>query len=193
MINCGVVLKDFGDRGAIDYRKNACLTLEQFEKVLLLCINHYNCGRIIDLPKDKLDIKPHAKDLLNSCLETHRDTLIEVDKETLRLTLLPRGVGKFNRNGLVINKLRYRANGFTNDYLKGGEVVVAYDPNNVSRVWLYRNNKYFEFELIDSFFENLDLSSVEEIINKNNSEYELEELESEIRLNKDIDRIINKY
>ena len=70
---------------------------------------------------------------------------------------------------------------------------MAYDPNNVSRVWLYRNNEYFEFELIDSFFENLDLSSVEEIINKNNSEYELEELESEIRLNKDIDRIINKY
>ena len=33
----------------------------------------------------------------------------------------------------------------------------------------------------------------EEIINKNNSEYELEELESEIRLNKDIDRMINKY
>ena len=70
---------------------------------------------------------------------------------------------------------------------------MAYDPNNVSRIWLYRNNKYFEFELIDSFFENLDLSSVEEIIKKNNSEYELEELESEIRLNKEIDRIINKY
>ena len=193
LINCGVVLKDFGDRGAIDYRKNACLTLSEFEKVLLLCIMHYNCGRIIDLPKDKLDIKPHAKDLWNSCLGAHRDTLIEADKEILRLTLLPRGVGKFNRNGLIINKLRYKADGFINDYLKGGEVVVAYDPNNVSKVWLYRNNKYIEFELIDSFFENLDLGSVEEIIKRNNSEFEIEELESEIRLNKDIDSIINKY
>lgn len=192
LINCGVVLKDFGDRGAIDYRKNACLTLSEFEKVLLLCINHYNCGRIIELPKDKVDIKPHAKDLWNSCLGAHKDTLIEVEKEILRLTLLPRVVGKFNRNGLIVNRLRYKANGFTNDYLKGGEAVVAYDPNNVSRVWLYRNNKYFEFELIDSFFENLDLSSVEEIINKNNSEYELEELEREIRLNRDIENIINK-
>ena len=44
LINCGVVLKDFGDRGAIDYRKNACLTLDQFEKILLLCIER-RCRR----------------------------------------------------------------------------------------------------------------------------------------------------
>ena len=46
------------------------------------------------------------------------DNLIKVSKEKLRLTLLPRTNGKFRRNGLVVNGLRYRSPGFTNDYLK---------------------------------------------------------------------------
>ena len=38
----GAIEPDFQERGSHDYRKDACLTLEQFEKILLYCILHYN-------------------------------------------------------------------------------------------------------------------------------------------------------
>ena len=39
--NRGVVEVDYRERGAHDYRKDACLTLEDFEKVILRCIIFY--------------------------------------------------------------------------------------------------------------------------------------------------------
>ena len=186
LINKGVVLKDFGDRGAIDYRKNACLTLEQFEKILLLCIIHYNCRRIINLPKG-MQIDPYANCLWNKELETHKDNLIKCNNESLKLTLLPRKEGVFKRNGLYINKLRYKAYGFTNDYLSKGKCLVAYDPSNVSYVWLIRNGKYYEFELIEKYFYGKTLEEIEsEIMPIRSSYVKNKELEDEIRLSKDI-------
>ena len=189
LINKGVVLKDFGDRGAFDYRKNACLTLEQFEKVLILCIIHYNCGRVIDLPYG-VNSKEHAKDLWNTCLNDHRDTLIDVSSDLLRLTLLPRCGARFKRDGLYVNRLRYSAYGFTNQFLKGGDVVVTYDPNNVSHVWLITNGEYTEFNLIESAFSGMTVDDVNVIKDKGiDDEVKRDELESEINLSNQIDLI----
>ena len=190
LINKGVVLKDFGDRGAIDYRKNACLTLEQFEKVIVLCIIHYNCGRVIELPRGITDVKSHSKDLWNYCLKDNKDRLIEVDKDLLILTLLPRTKGKFKRDGLWVNKLRYKSYGFTNDYLKGGDVLVAYDPYNVSFIWLIKNDSFYKFELIEKFFEKMTIEEVNVYKNRTPNSNDLnEELESEIKLSNDISNI----
>ena len=43
----GVIEPDFQERGAHDYRKDACLTMQEFETILLHCIVFYNCKRII--------------------------------------------------------------------------------------------------------------------------------------------------
>lgn len=64
----GVIEPDFQERGAHDYRKDACLTLEQFEKVLIRCILYYNSQRIIEnFPYTeemlKVQIPPHASDI----------------------------------------------------------------------------------------------------------------------------------
>ena len=189
LINKGVVLKDFGDRGAIDYRKNACLTLEQFEKILIFCIIHYNCSRVIELPPD-VGLKEHARDLWNNCLLTQLDTLISVDSGLLELTLLPRCKARFKRDGLCVNRLRYSAYGCTDQFLKGGDVVVAYDPNNVSHVWLINDGEYKKFNLIESAFAGMSVGQIETIKTKNVSdEAKREELEGEINLSKQIDLI----
>ena len=60
--------------------------------------------------------------------------LITVDKEQIVLTLLPRTTGKFSRFGLRVNKMRYKHENFTEKYLSGGEVTVAYNPDDVSAV-----------------------------------------------------------
>ena len=46
----GVIAPDFQQRGAHDYRKDACLTLKQFEAIVLRCIVYYNSQQVMNYP-----------------------------------------------------------------------------------------------------------------------------------------------
>jgi hypothetical protein len=87
--------------------------------------------------------------------------LISVRKEQIILTLLPRTTGKFSRSGLKVNKMRYKHENFTEKYLTGGEVTVAYNPDDVTAVWLIDNGSYIQFNLIESRYKGRELSDVE--------------------------------
>ena len=50
---------------------------------------------------------------------------------------------------------------FTEKYLSGGEVTVAYNPDDVSAVWLIDNGSYIRFDLIESRYKGKELSDVE--------------------------------
>lgn len=97
-------------------------------------------------------VKPYASDIWNYGLYQASANLIPVDYNTLVLTLLPRTTGKFTRKGLVVNKLRYKHDGYTERYLNGGTVTVAYNPENVAEVWLLEKGIYTPFTLIESRF-----------------------------------------
>ena len=79
------------------------------------------------------------------------------------LTLLPRTVGKYGRTGLKVNKLRYHCEGYTEQYLTGGTVTVAYNPEDVTSVWVIENGSYVEFMLIELRFKGRDITEVQEI------------------------------
>lgn len=79
------------------------------------------------------------------------------------LTLLPRTTGRFGRTGLKVNKLRYHCEGYTEQYLSGGNVTVAYNPEDVTSVWVVENGVYTEFVLIESRFQGKDLIEVQEL------------------------------
>lgn len=165
----GVIFEDYQERGGKDYRKNATFTLKEFEKILLLCIIRYNTKRIIDLPYEYIEkIQPFSNLLWNTCLPNHKNNLISTTKEQLELILLPRTEGTFKRNGLNVNGLRYKNMGYTEKFLTGGKATVAYDPNNVSKVWLIEKGTYIEFDIIESFFEDMDLCSVQSLKMKKN-------------------------
>ena len=87
--------------------------------------------------------------------------LISVSREQLLLTLLPRTVGTFARNGLKVNQIRYAHDGYTEAYLKGGTVTVAYNPDDVSCVWLIEDGSYTRFELVERRFNGKELSSTQ--------------------------------
>lgn len=164
----GVIEPDFQERGAHDYRKDACLTMEDFEKVILYCILYYNSQRIIEnfpYTKEMLEekVEPHASDIWNWSAKQMGANLIKVEKEVLMLTLLPRTTGIFSRHGLKVNKLRYHCEGYTDEYLRGGEVTVAYNPEDVTRVWLSEHGIYTEFTLTESRFQGKNLTEVQEM------------------------------
>lgn len=167
----GVIEPDYQERGAHDYRKDACLTMSDFEKILLHCIIYYNSKRIVEnFPYTEAmiaaEVKPYAADIWKWGKSQVGANLIAVKERQLVLTLLPRTVGEFGRKGLRCNKLHYHCEGFTEKYLSGGSVTVAYNPEDVTSVWLLENGVYTEFTLIETEFMGQDINGVQELQSK---------------------------
>ena len=170
----GVIEPDFRERGAHDYRKDACLTLQQFETVVLHCIVFYNTSIMLsEFPFTEemlsLEIKPFSNCIWEYGLTAPGANLISVDAETLILTLMPRTNGVFCRKGLKVNGLRYSAEGFTERYLQGGNVVVAYNPEDCGVVWLIEKGKYTPFELIEARYSGKNFDEVHKMQDRQKS------------------------
>ena len=164
----GVIEPDFQERGAKDYRKEACLTMHDFERILLHCILYYNNQRIIqDFPFTREmiaeNIAPHSSDIWNWSKAQSGANLIPVCYDELVLTLLPRATAKFSQKGLIVNKLRYKHDDFIEHYLRGGTATVAYNPDDVSCVWLLNDGMFTEFTLAESRFSGLNLVEVDSL------------------------------
>lgn len=197
----GVIEPDFMERGGHDYRKDACLTMESFEKIILRCIIYYNSQNVLEeypFTADMLDkkVKPYSNDIWNYGLKIPGTNLITVDTETLILCLLPRTYGKYSRFGLSVNKLHYKNNAYKEKLLSGGEVLVAYDPDCTNYVWVVENGKYIRFDLIESRFKNRVVHDVQNMqyLSKRiiDSEYH-NNLQAEVDLSRHINDIADSF
>ena len=165
----GVIEPDFQERGAHDYRKDACITLDEFEKILLHSIIHYNTKSVVDkfpFTEDMFEsgVKPYRNAIWNY-MQQQGTGLIQVKQEDVVLTLLPRTPAKFTRKGLMANGIRYRHTdgNYTQRYLSGDYVTVAYNPEDVSQVWLFEDGKYIPFDLIEGRYAYKTIGEVEEM------------------------------
>lgn len=168
----GIIEIDAESRGARDYRRDACLTIEDFELIILQCILHYNKYHVIasfPYTKEMLDaqIKPTPSSLWNYGITQLGANLLNITKEQLIKTLLPRTKGTFTKRGLIVHKLRYRNDAYTEQYLSGGEVCIAYNPDNINTVYLISDN-YAEFRLIESQYADLSLDGAKEMLQQRN-------------------------
>ena len=194
----GVIETDVGARGAHDYRKDACLNLKAFETIILRCIIHYNRERILaNFPytQQMLDAKipPHPSDVWNYGLAQPGANLITVSKETLVKVLLPRTKGIFCQRGLIVNKIRYKRDGYTEQYLSGGSVTVAYNPDDVSQVYLVKDN-FAQFDLIESRYEGLTLDTAKQMMKQQKDlilSFEEQSLQAKVDLTRHIQSIVN--
>ena len=141
-------MPDYRERGAHDYRKDAVLTLSDFEKVVTRCIIYYNCERVVKnypYTAEMLEagVKPYANEIWNHKKITEAENLLTVSRRELILTLLPRTSGRFTRRGLKVNNLKYYAEGYKEQFLSGGDAVVCYDPENCGKIWLHEKKRRF--------------------------------------------------
>lgn len=196
----GVIEADYQERGAHDYRKDACLTMRDFEIIILRCIVYYNSKRIVEnypYTEEMLssDMKPFATSIFQWGVAQRGCDLIDVSKMKLIHTLLPRAKGKFSRFGLRVNKVRYHRDGYTEQYLKGTTAIVAYNPDDVSAVWLIENGEYIEFMLIESRFKHKSIDGVEQLQSGHKSLVKGaidDNLQAQINLAQHIQTIANK-
>lgn len=160
----GVIEKDFQKRGIKDYRLESCLTIEQFEKIIIHTIIYYNNRVLESFPytNEMIDAKivPTPAGIWNYQTEYGNSNLLSVSREQLILTLLPRTEGRFTRKGLVVNKMRYDADGFTEEYLNGGKCTVAFNPDDASVVWLLKEGDYIKFSLIEKKYQGMSVDEV---------------------------------
>lgn len=186
----GMIEPDYQERGSRDYRKDACLTLADFEKIIIRCIIHYNSKRVAEnfpFTEEMLaaGVQPYANQIFKWGMQLSGANLIQITEEHLVLCLLPRTTGKFSRFGLTVNKLRYRHSGYTERYLAGGEAAVAYNPDDVSFVWLKEAGNYVRFELVDTRYGGMELDAVFDIQKKQKTVVKAEEhsgLQADIEL-----------
>lgn len=169
LLHRGFVDTDFGLRGCRDYRKDSCMTLDMFTKIVLRFALFHNTQWVqkgFPFTEEMLDkgIQPYCNCLWEYGRTLEGANLIPVSEEQLTLTLLPRTKGVFTRFGLKVNKMRYRHDGFTQQYLQGGDATVAYDPKNSSYVWLITDKgEYIRFELIEKRFADRSLEDVDSL------------------------------
>ena len=161
----GVIEPDYQERGAHDYRKDACLTLREFEQIIIHCILYYNNSRIVDFPftEEMLadGVKPNSSSIFAWGMKQMGANLIPVTPQMLIKTLLPRATGTFTRKGLRVHGLRYKHDDYTEAFLSGGEATIAYNPDDVTEVWLLDRGQYTPFTLIESRFNGKSLDAVQ--------------------------------
>lgn len=197
----GVIDVDYQQRGGHDYRKDACITLNDFEKIIVHCIVFYNSKRILEnFPYTNVmlenGIKPYANEIWKWGSEQEEKNLITVSKEELVKTLLPRTKGRFTRNGLYVNGLHYHNIQYNEQYLQGKDAIIAYNPENVSTIWLLEKGNYIDFKLIEQQYMEQNLTDVLKMRNQQKEINKMERnnrLQAELELAEHIQVIANRY
>ena len=78
-------------------------------------------------------------------------------------------------------------------YLDDEKVLVAYNPNDVSKIWLIEKGNYIEFDLIEKFLRGKSLEEVENIKNEKNkviNDSKIKSVKSKIKIQSVLDEII---
>lgn len=170
LMDYGYVDKDAGERLAPDYRKGARLTLEEYEKVILRAILYNNNQRVLEnypYNEEMLDskVQPYPISIFEWGKNQPGCNLITVSPRQLMLTLLPRTNARFTRKGLVVFGLRYNSQekNFTEEYLVGGDVIAAYNPESADKVYLLQDGSFIEFCLIESRFLGKNFEEIKEM------------------------------
>lgn len=203
----GAIQKEFRKRGDRDYRLDATLTLEEFTKIYINIVLHHNSKIIDKYPIDKEmiadEITASPINLWNWGIKNRKGRLKTVDREVLRLNILPKGRASVSRAGIRFKGLYYSSDKAVKEQwfvnLKVRSIEVVYDPRNMNKIYIPYNNglDYDECYLIDASLQYKDCL-LEEIIFNEELDSELkdkalrEQNQNNIDLEKEIDKIVKQ-
>lgn len=203
----GAIQKEFRKRGDRDYRLDATLTLEEFTKIYINIVLHHNSKIIDKYPIEKEMIEDEITatplNLWNWGIKNRKGRLKTVDREILRLNILPKGKASVSRAGIRFKGLYYSSDKAIKEQwfvsLKIRNIEVVYDPRNMNKIYIPYNNglDYDECYLIDASLQYKNCL-LEEIVFNEELESELKENylrkqnQNNIDLEREIDKIIKQ-
>ncbi|MEW9938696.1 Mu transposase C-terminal domain-containing protein [Clostridium butyricum] len=203
----GAIQKEFRKRGDRDYRLDATLTLEEFTKIYINIVLHHN-SKIVDkyvMDKEMIEdeIIPTPLQLWKWGIENRKGRLKTVDRDVLRLNILPKGKASISRAGIRFKGLYYSSDKAIKEqwFIKNNvrNIDIVYDPRNMNNIYIPYDNGlgYDECYLISTSIQYKDCI-LEEIIFNEELAAELKEKErkeqnqNNIDLEKEIEKIVNK-
>ncbi|MCH3965728.1 MAG: transposase family protein [Clostridium sp.] len=149
----GAIQKEYRKRGDRDYRLDATLTLEEFTKIYINLVLEHNNKQIDKYPVEiemlKDNIAPIPSALWNWGIENKKGRLRTVDREVLRLNVLPRGRANVSRAGIRFKGLYYGSQKALEEqwFIKSKvrSIEILYDPRNMNNIYIsYEEGKSFE-------------------------------------------------
>lgn len=149
----GAILKEFRKRGDRDYRLDATLTLEEFTKIYINLVLYHN-NKVIDkypMEKEMLvdEITAIPSQLWSWGIENKKGRLRIVDREVLRLNILPRARANVSRAGIKFKGLYYGSQKALEEQwfikAKVRSIEIIYDTRNMNNIYiLHEDGKAFE-------------------------------------------------
>lgn len=144
----GAIQKEYRKRGDEDYRLDSALTLEQFTRVYINIVLHHNNKIIEKYPMNKEMIAegvvPTPINLWNWGIQNIKGRLKTVDRDILRLNILPRGKASISRAGIKFKGLSYSSEKAIREQWfikpKTKSVAVIYDPRNIQKIFIPHDN-----------------------------------------------------
>lgn len=198
----GAIVKEYKLRGDIDYRLQAALTLKEFTKWLIIFALEHNNTAITGYPMEigmiNDGIVPMPTQLWEWGIQNKKGHLSIINRDILRLNLLPKAEAYISRSGVKFNGRGYSSqkaieeNWFVDN---NKPINIIYDPRNIGFIYIPNvDGKSFEkLYLLDIYSEYKD-SFVEEILFLQNLQNEIlkDNKHNDLKVKIDSDRLFDQ-
>ncbi|MBM7616167.1 Mu transposase C-terminal domain-containing protein [Alkaliphilus hydrothermalis] len=197
----GAIQKEYRQRGDRDYRLDATLTLEEFTEIYIKMVLYHN-HKIIskyEMEKEMIvdELTPTPINLWNWGINNKKGRLRVVDRDIMRLNILPKGKASVSRAGFKFKGLYYSSQKAIEEqwFLKPKYrwIEIVYDPRDMNQIYiLHEDGRNFETcYILEKSIQYRDCL-LEEIIFQKELEKELIEWEStkQAQLSIDLDKEI---
>lgn len=199
----GAIQKEYRERGDQDYRLDATLNLKEFTTLIITLVLHHNHKIIDKYPMEKEmitdGIVAKPVNLWNWGIQNRKGRLRTVDRNILRLNVLPRGKATISRAGIKFKNLLYGSRQALEEQwylkLKNRSVEIVYDPRNVEKIYIpHDNGKDYEACILLEPSQQYRNDFLEEIVFHQQLRSELEEIERsyQVQLTINTDALMNE-
>lgn len=192
----GSIGEDANERWATDYRMQAVLSLEEYTQIVVRCIVVLNKSRVLkELGHLPVGVPKTPAKLWMWFCEQKKSAVLDIDEREVYLRSLPRSTAKISRRGISFEGLRYvPARGM--DCYIGQRVEFAYDKQKRDYIYILDEKRNMipcclaqsETQLLG--FGSEDIAAINEADREVRKQLEQIELESRIRMRKDILNVI---
>jgi hypothetical protein len=199
----GAIQKEYRERGDQDYRLDATLNLKEFTTLIITLVLHHN-HKIIDkyqMEKEMITdgLAPTPINLWNWGIQNRKGRLRTIDRNILRLNVLPRGKATISRAGIKFKNLLYGSRQAIEEQwylkLKNRSIEIVYDPRNIEKIYIPHDNG-MEYEMCTLLEPSQQYRNdfLEEIIFQQQLQSELEEIERshQVQLTINTDAMMNE-
>lgn len=140
----GAIQKEYRERGDKDYRLDATLNLKEFTALVITMILQHNYKIIDKYPMEKEMITdrivPTPISLWNWGIQNRKGRLRTIDRNILRLNVLPRGKATVSRAGIKFKNLLYGSKRAIEEQwytkLKNKSISIVYDPRHLDKIYI---------------------------------------------------------